>query len=103
MAAAAMRLTAAEITTRLTELPGWTREADALVRTFVFAGFPDAIAFVTRLAFDAESADHHPDLSVSYKKVRVSWTTHSADGITDKDVNGARQSDAIAARLGSKA
>lgn len=79
-------------------LPGWKLNAagDGLVRQFTFAGFPEAIAFVTRLAFDAQEQDHHPDLLISYKRVTVTWSTHSAGGITDKDVRGARVSSAIA-------
>lgn len=91
------------IDTRLRKLPSWVREGDALVRKFTFATFPDAIAFVTRLAFDAEAADHHPDLVVSYRKVTVKWSTHSDGGITEKDFAGAAQSDTIATKVGVKA
>ena len=93
-----MKLSAKKVTARLKGLPGWTRKKDALVRQFTFESFPDAIAFVTRLAFDAQAADHHPDLLISYRKVTVTWSTHSAGGITDKDFAGARQSDTIARR-----
>ena len=72
---------------------------DALTRQFTFKGFPDAIAFVTRLAFDAEAADHHPDLQVSYKRVTVTWSTHDEGGVTEKDFEGARQANAVAAAL----
>ena len=72
--------------------------SDALVKTFTFESFPDAIAYVTRLAFDAQEADHHPDLTISYKKVTVTWSTHSEGGVTDKDFEGAKQSDRIAKR-----
>jgi 4a-hydroxytetrahydrobiopterin dehydratase len=91
-----MKLSAHEIEARLEELPGWSARDNALVRQFTFRGFPDAIAFVTRLAFDAEANDHHPDLAVSYKRVTVTWSTHSEGGVTEKDVAGARQADAIA-------
>jgi 4a-hydroxytetrahydrobiopterin dehydratase len=94
-----MKLPADTIATRLKELPGWTLEGGALQRQFTFASFPDAIAFVTRLGFDAEAADHHPDIQISYKRVTVRWSTHSAGGITEKDFSGVRQSDTIAARL----
>jgi 4a-hydroxytetrahydrobiopterin dehydratase len=94
-----MKLTDQDLQKRLEDRPGWAREGDAIVRTFTFAGFPDAIAFVTRLAFEAEANDHHPDLSISYRKVRVSWSTHSEGGVTGKDFDGARQSDMIASRL----
>jgi 4a-hydroxytetrahydrobiopterin dehydratase len=90
------RLSDPDIESALAKLPGWRREGNALVRQYTFAGFPDAIAFVTRLAFDAEAADHHPDLHVSYKRVTVSWSTHSEGGVTEKDVEGARRSDAAA-------
>jgi len=61
------------------------------VRQYVFASFPDAIAFATRLAFDAEAADHHPDLSVTWGRITVKLATHSAGGITDKDFELARR------------
>jgi 4a-hydroxytetrahydrobiopterin dehydratase len=93
-----MKLTDQEVHTQLAELAGWTMEGAALRKQFVLPSFADAIAFVTRLAFEAEAADHHPDLHVSYRKVTVVWTTHSAGGITAKDFAGARQSDMIAAR-----
>lgn len=76
---------------------GWSLQGDALVRKFTFASFPDAIAFVTRLGFEAEAHDHHPDLHIDYKRVTVSWSTHSDGGVTEKDFAGARQSDMIAA------
>jgi 4a-hydroxytetrahydrobiopterin dehydratase len=96
-----MKLSAAEIDARLSTVPGWSRQGDALTRQFTFKGFPDAIAFTTRLAFDAEAADHHPDLQVSYKRVTVAWTTHDQGGITDKDFEGVRQADEIARRFGA--
>ncbi len=91
-----MKLSTQKIKARLKTLPGWAVRDKALVRQFTFPGFPGAVAFVVRQAFDAEAADHHPDLLVSYKRVTVTWSTHSAGGITEKDVAGARQSDAIA-------
>jgi 4a-hydroxytetrahydrobiopterin dehydratase len=91
-----MKLSSQEIAARLEALPGWALKDNALVRQFTFKGFPDAVAFVMRLAFDAEAADHHPDLLVSYKRVTVTWSTHSEGGVTDKDVAGARQADVIA-------
>lgn len=94
-----MKLTDQEIESKLAGLSGWVVESNALVRQYTFPTFPDAIAFVTRLAFEAEAADHHPDLTVSYRKVRVVWSTHSAGGITEKDFAGAAQSDMIAAKF----
>ena len=51
------------------------------------ASFPDAIAFVVRIGFFAEQADHHPDLDVRWRKVKVALTTHDAGGLTQKDVD----------------
>jgi 4a-hydroxytetrahydrobiopterin dehydratase len=98
-----MKIQAHEIESQLREHPGWTATGDALTRIFAFKTFPDAIAFVARLAFDAEAADHHPDLDIRYRKVTVTWSTHSEGGVTEKDFAGVRQSDMIAARIGANA
>jgi len=95
-----MGLNESEIAARLSALPHWTRAGDAIERQYTFPAFPDAIAFVTRLGFSAEGADHHPDLAISYRRVTVRWTTHSAHGLTDKDFAGAAESDRIAAGCG---
>lgn len=85
----------AEITARLAQLPGWQRAGSAIVKEFTFGGFPDAVAFVTRLVAPSESADHHPDLAIHYRRVIVTFTTHSAGGITEKDFAGAAAADAV--------
>jgi 4a-hydroxytetrahydrobiopterin dehydratase len=85
------------------DMPGWVLRDNALRTRYTFASFADAIAFVTRLAFDAEAADHHPDLFVSYRRVMVTWTTHDAGGVTEKDFAGAAQSDRIAQAFGAHA
>jgi 4a-hydroxytetrahydrobiopterin dehydratase len=94
-----MKLTPQGVHDRLKDRPGWTLEGSAIHKLYTFKSFPDAIAFVTRLAFDAEHADHHPDLQISYRKVTVTWTTHDAGGLTAKDFAGAEQSDMIASRM----
>jgi len=93
------KLSSSEIKERLAEHPGWSLHDEAIRKLFTFASFPDAIAFVTRLAFDAQTADHHPDLLISYRKVTVTWSTHDAGGLTAKDFAGAGQSDMIASRM----
>lgn len=85
----------AEITARLAQLPGWQRAGSAIVKEFTFSGFPDAVAFVTRLVAPSEAADHHPDLAIHYRRVIVTFTTHSAGGITEKDFAGAAAADAV--------
>jgi 4a-hydroxytetrahydrobiopterin dehydratase len=91
-----MKLAPDVIEQRLSGMPGWRFADDALTRKYTLASFPDAVAFVTRLAFEAEAADHHPDLLVNYKRVTVTWATHSEGGVTEKDFAGAAQSDRIA-------
>jgi 4a-hydroxytetrahydrobiopterin dehydratase len=91
-----MKLSTEDVTTRLASAQAWRRDGDALTRQFTFASFPDAIAFVVRLGFAAEAADHHPDLTLNYKRVTVRWSTHDEGGITEKDFEGVRQSDSIA-------
>lgn len=71
---------------------GWQERDEALEREFEFPSFPDAIAFVNRVAELAEAEDHHPDIAVSYRRVTLRWTTHSAGGITDRDRDLAERS-----------
>lgn len=84
----------------LQNLPGWNLDGETLRRQFTFPGFTDAVAFVVRLGFDAEAADHHPDILIQYKRVTLSFSTHSAGGLTDRDFDGARTAAALAARMG---
>lgn len=85
------RLDDAAVTAGLVDLPGWRREGDELRKDFACPGFPDAIAFVVRIGFLAEQANHHPDLDVRWRTVTVALTTHDADGLTalDFDLAGA--------------
>ena len=76
-------------------MDGWQERDGALERTFELASFAEAIAFVTRIADLAEEENHHPDIAVAYRKVTLRWTTHSAGGITDRDRELARRSDAL--------
>jgi 4a-hydroxytetrahydrobiopterin dehydratase len=84
---------------RLKALPGWGLEEASIRRKFTFGGFPDAIAFVVRLSFDAEAADHHPDILISYKRVTLTYTTHSEGGLTEKDFAGAVKASDLAAAM----
>lgn len=92
-----MAMTQDDVTARLRDHPGWQAQGDALVRQYIFPSYPDAIAFVARLAFDAEASDHHPDLLIRYKKVTVTWSTHSEGGVTERDFTGVEQADRAAA------
>ena len=90
------RLSAEEIERRLSELPGWSRAGEAITRQFTFDGFPQAVAFVSRLVPGAEAADHHPDVLINYRRVTVTYTTHSEGGLTAKDFAGAAMADSLA-------
>jgi 4a-hydroxytetrahydrobiopterin dehydratase len=74
----------------------WTAVEGALEREFVFDGFPQAIAFVDRVAELAEAENHHPAIAIDYKRVTLRWTTHSAGGITGRDHELARRSAELA-------
>ena len=89
-------LTRDEIHTRLKNLSGWTLEGDAIRKQYTFAGFPEAVAFVNRLAPEAEKADHHPDILINYKRVTLTYSTHSEGGLTIKDFEGAATADRLA-------
>jgi 4a-hydroxytetrahydrobiopterin dehydratase len=76
-----------EITAALAGLPGWTCENDALVRSFQFADFKAALAFMVRAGFEAEAMNHHPEWTNVYHRVAVRLTTHDAGNkVTSNDV-----------------
>lgn len=79
------RLSDAEVVTRLEGLPGWSRVGETIAKSFTFAGFPDAVAFVTRLVEPAERLEHHPDIDLRYNRVNVSLSTHDQGGLTAFD------------------
>jgi 4a-hydroxytetrahydrobiopterin dehydratase len=91
-------LTRSEIDQQLQSLEGWAFEANGLRKQFTFAGFPEAVAFVQRLVPESEAADHHPDITINYRRVTLSYSTHSEGGVTLKDVDGARMADRKAAQ-----
>jgi 4a-hydroxytetrahydrobiopterin dehydratase len=74
----------------------WQEVDDALVREFEFESFPKAVEFVDRLAEEAESENHHPDIDIRYRRVTVRWTTHSEGGITERDRTMAKRTTALA-------
>ena len=80
----------------LAQLPGWALSGNAIQRQLTFKDFTEAIAFVVRLAFAAEAADHHPDITISYKRVTLTYSTHSAGGLTQKDFEGAAEASRLA-------
>ena len=72
---------------------GWSRKSNALVKEYKFSSFRDSIVFVSRIATLADDADHHPDIDIRFSKVHIMLSTHSAGGITEKDLKLAEQID----------
>ena len=84
-------LSEAEVESAVAALPGWSRSGDEIEKTFECASFADAIAFVVRIGFLAEAADHHPDVDIRWRRVRVALTTHDSGGLTTNDTDLARE------------
>ncbi|MCB2050614.1 MAG: 4a-hydroxytetrahydrobiopterin dehydratase [Novosphingobium sp.] len=91
------RLNASERDAALALLPGWTLAQDGLAieRTYTFADFSAAFAFMTRVALLAEQQDHHPEWSNVYNRVEITLTTHDAGGLSVRDVEMAKAIDAL--------
>ena len=90
------RLDDATVDTRLGALSGWSRAGDEIRKEFARPSFADAIAFVVRVGFFAEAADHHPDIDIRWRTVHVALSTHDAGGITTLDFDLAAQIDEVA-------
>ncbi len=88
-------MTADEIQAACGELTGWEAnvEAPSIAREYQFPTFPAAVRFVDFVAELAEAADHHPDIDIRYNQVRLTLSTHSAGGVTEKDFALARAID----------
>jgi 4a-hydroxytetrahydrobiopterin dehydratase len=84
-------LSPTELQTFLDAHPEWPLLDGKLTREWTFATFPDAIAFVNRVAALAEQANHHPDIDIRYNKVLLALTSHDAGGITARDAKMAAQ------------
>ena len=99
----AAKLSAEVRDTALAGLPGWTWDEgrDAIAKSYRFPDFSAAFGFMTRVALAAEQADHHPEWSNVWNRVDILLTTHSAGGLTQKDVALAARIEALAAAAGA--
>jgi len=79
------------------QLTHWTVTEKSLTRTVELTSFPAAIEVVNRVADAAEAADHHPDIDIRWRTLTFTLSTHSAGGLTQKDVDLARRIDALTA------
>ena len=74
-----------EIRQGLSGLTDWAQEGHQIVKQFKFKNFVGSMGFVTKVAILAERVDHHPDILIEYSKVKITLSTHSEGGLTDKD------------------
>lgn len=88
-------LSDSEIEARLGELDGWAREGNAIKKTFDRGDFVGAVDFVRSIVEPAEEMNHHPDLKISWSRVEVSITNHSAGGLTAADFELAASIDSL--------
>lgn len=90
------RLSDQDIESRLSGLDGWERSGDAITKTYERGDFVGSVEFVKSLVEPAEDMNHHPDLEISWDKVKVSITTHAEGGLTQNDFELAKRIDALA-------
>lgn len=90
-------LSVAQVTQRLKALPHWEYTDNGLIKTFRFKNYYETMTFVNAVAYIAHREDHHPDLSVHYNRVVVSYSTHDAGGVTLNDCICAAKVEALRA------
>lgn len=86
-----MKLNNDQIQQKLSDTENWQLEDGKIIRSLEFNDFKEAMAFVNKVADEAEGMDHHPDISISYNKVDLELVTHSEGGLTDKDFTLAKK------------
>lgn len=84
-AAGTPALTQPQIDSLLAQLDGWTQQGQAINKTVTFNNFHQAMSFVNAVAWVSNQEDHHPELTISYNKCKVEYTTHSVGGLSDND------------------
>ena len=90
------KLSEADIAKALQRLDGWEREGQAIRKLYTFKTFAEGIRFVDRVAVEADANEHHPDIDIRYTTVVMTLSTHSAGGLTTKDVELAAKIDELA-------
>ena len=89
-------LSPAQVKKSMKSVPLWKKRARTICRKFEFEGFLGAIAFVNRVARAAQKADHHPDIDIRWDTVTLRLSTHSAGGLTQRDLGLAEAIDSLA-------
>lgn len=89
------KLSEQEINNNLEDLKGWEYKDDAIHTSLEFENFKEAFSVMTRIAFEAEDQQHHPEWTNIYNELSISLSTHEAGGITEKDFRLARSIEKI--------
>lgn len=89
------KLSEKEINGHLESLEGWTYSDNAIHTSFEFENFKEAFTLMTRIAFEAEAQNHHPEWSNVYNELEISLSTHDAGGVTEKDIKMAKTIEGI--------
>ncbi|MGB5271954.1 MAG: 4a-hydroxytetrahydrobiopterin dehydratase [Eudoraea sp.] len=89
------KLSEEEITKKLKEFPGWEYKDAAIERTYKFSNFKEAFSTMTRIAFECEAQNHHPDWSNVYNSLNIRLNTHDVGGITNNDFELAKSIEKI--------
>ena len=84
-----------QIVAALEQLPGWPYDQGSITKTFTFKNFREAFSAMTRIAFECEGMDHHPDWRNVYNTLEVALSTHDAGGVTQKDFDLAQRIEKI--------
>lgn len=74
-----------QVSKYLSQLPGWQRQGNEIVKTFKFKNYHETMAFVNATAWVSHRENHHPDLEVGYNACKIRYSTHSAGGLSDND------------------
>lgn len=93
--AATQPLNPKQVNQRLNQLDGWTQLDTFIEKTFTFNNYPQAISFVNAVAWISNQEDHHPELTISYNKCKVAYTTHAINGLSENDFICAAKVDAL--------
>jgi 4a-hydroxytetrahydrobiopterin dehydratase len=88
-----MKLKKEEIEQRLSKLSGWRYSNESIMKDYKLKDFQEAMGFVVKIALAAEKMEHHPDMTIEYNRVKIILTTHTDEGVTDKDFNLAEKID----------
>jgi 4a-hydroxytetrahydrobiopterin dehydratase len=85
-----------EVAAFLEAHPDWSQRGSEITRTYVFKNFNESMGFITRIALEAEKADHHPDIDIRWNRVTLTLSTHDEGGLTVKDLDLADTGDRLA-------